>query len=804
MELVEGQTLRGLMLEREGRAVPARRLLEIGAQLADGLAKAHAAGIVHRVLKPENVMVTPDGFVKILDFGLAKLRTEGSGDGQPSFDSAAPTWPESPSPQTAVGAVLGTAGYMSPEQARGRAVDYRSDQFTLGSILYEMATGRQAFRRETPAQTIAAIIEDPPEPLASLNPQLPPPVRWIVERCLAKEPAERYASTLDLARELRGLRDHLGEVPTSPSSPEGGATRGPGRRLAGLASVAVVLGVVVAVATGLAGTAAEWATVRLGLRPVLAERHIAVLPFRAPGASAEDRALADGLADLLTVRMAQLERFQASLWVEPAGSVRQAGVASAERAARALGVSLALTGTVQRVGGRLVLAAALEDARRNRVLRAVTADTPDALVDAAVRMLEVELGPAEEAALRTSASGVVDAAILASQAFGYTPYAEGRSVLERYDQSRSIERSIALFNQALERDPGYALAHAGLGEAYWRLYQNERKTDLVPLAERHCERALAIDDLLSRPWVTLGMIHAGTSREAQALSDFDKARDRDPRSPESYRERGRALQRLGRWDEAEASYLKAIELRPDLWSNHNHLGAFLYARGRLPEAEAAFRRARALAPENVRVLSNLAGVLHARDRLEEAEKVYREALAIQPWPTAAANLAALQFDQKRYADAARTLEQAVSGGTRNYRTWHSFGAARYWAPGQRPAAAEAYRQAAALAEEQRRLDPRDALLAAYLADCYAMLGEPQKARRVAGEAVALAPGDHDVAAVVAGVHEELGDREAALRWLGVALRAGHSAGLIEADPTFEKLRADPRWARLARTHGKGA
>ena len=236
MELVEGHTLRELLQTRESRPFTPRRLLEIGAQIAEGLAKAHAAGIVHRDLKPENVMVTADGFVKVLDFGLAKLRADGSGGQEQWFDSAAPTWPESPSPQTAVGAVLGTAGYMSPEQARGRPVDHRSDQFTLGTILYEMATGRQPFRRETPAQTIAAIIDDTPEPLHLLCPALPSPVRWLIERCLAKEPGERYASTLDLARELRSLREHLPEVASTGSSPPGWRPRAlapppPSRRL---------------------------------------------------------------------------------------------------------------------------------------------------------------------------------------------------------------------------------------------------------------------------------------------------------------------------------------------------------------------------------------------------------------------------------------------------------------------------------------------------------------------------------------------------------------------------------------------
>jgi eukaryotic-like serine/threonine-protein kinase len=206
MELVDGKTLRELVAS--GEPLPTKRLLELGVQVAEGLAKAHSAGIVHRDLKPENVMVSRDGYVKILDFGLAKL-TESTAA---SDASALPTAVAAP---TEPGTVMGTAGYMSPEQASGQPVDYRSDQFSLGAILYEMATGKRAFQKKTGAETLVAIMREEPEPLSQAAPKAPAPVRWIVERCLAKDPEERYASTKDLARDLKNLRDHLTETSAS-------------------------------------------------------------------------------------------------------------------------------------------------------------------------------------------------------------------------------------------------------------------------------------------------------------------------------------------------------------------------------------------------------------------------------------------------------------------------------------------------------------------------------------------------------------------------------------------------------------
>jgi eukaryotic-like serine/threonine-protein kinase len=262
LEKIEGQSLRDVL--RSG-PLPVRRLLALSAQIAEGLAKAHAAGIVHRDLKPDNVMVTGDGFAKILDFGLATL-TLPDPEAEPRGEAA------TISRLTDTGAILGTPGYLSPEQAAGRSADFRADQFALGALIYEMATGERPFRRGSALESLAAVLRDEPVPLRERNAAVPAPLAWIVERCLAKSPDERYAATRDLARDLADLKEHLSDITGAAAAVSAVPPRRSRERLAWACASAAVL---------VAISAASWRVLTGGSRtpaPRLTVERLTQLP----------------------------------------------------------------------------------------------------------------------------------------------------------------------------------------------------------------------------------------------------------------------------------------------------------------------------------------------------------------------------------------------------------------------------------------------------------------------------------------------------------------------------------------------
>ncbi|MBI2836770.1 MAG: protein kinase [Acidobacteria bacterium] len=788
MELVQGQTLREIMSKQ---SLPLRRTLDLGAQIADGLAKAHAAGIVHRDLKPENIMISGDRLAKILDFGLAKFSP-------PPLDTEAETvvkedlsttGDDLSGPKTGPGALVGTVKYMSPEQARGDTIDHRSDQFSLGSLLYEMTTGRNAFDRGNWIETTRAICNEPPVRVREWVPDCPELLVNTINRCLAKDPADRYPSCEELARDLRAVADRL-----EAGGPMVSAKPALGSRVRRFLAVGAALAAVILLAIlspPVRHRVADW----LSLRAVPEEKHIAVLSFAGAGDDPASRAFSEGLVEVLTSKLTELEQFHGSLWVVPASEVRQADIASAAAARRVFGVTIVITGSVLRVNDRIRLTANLVDALSLRQLRAIALDAPvtdvsllqDGVVDQIVQMLALELDP--HARRLMEAGGTTEAG-------AFELYVKGRGYLQHYEDKESLDMAIKVLQQATSLDPRYALAYAALGEAFWRRYELEKSPESVGMAQRSCRRAVELNDLLAPVYVTLGVVHAGTGHPEDARKDFDRALELDPANADAMRELAYAYETLGKNREAEATYLKAIRWRPSYWAGYNQLGVFYLIQARYSEAEAQFRKVIELAPVNVRGYNNLGGLYHLMGRNEEAEAMLKRSLSIMPTADAASSLATVQFFRGRYAEAARTLERAVEIDDGDYRVWRNLGAAYRLAPGQGEKAPAAYRRAAEMAEAELKVNPSDPGLLIRLADCHAVLGDAVAARARAAEALELARGDADMMFRAATVYEMLGDRAKALDLLGKALHAGYSLEEVEHEPDLARLRADPRFATV--------
>ncbi|MFZ3264351.1 MAG: protein kinase, partial [Terriglobales bacterium] len=252
-ELVDGESLRARMLQSGMRV---REAVELATQIAEGIAAAHASGIVHRDLKPENVMVTRDGRVKILDFGLARTMPAAADSGFSKGSNAETMAQATLDYRTVPGMIMGTAAYMSPEQARGLEADYRSDQFSFGLVVYEMLSGKHGFAKGSAVETMAAIVRDEPEPL---DKRVPAPLKWVVERCLEKDPARRYDSSRDLYQQLRTLRDHFSEAFTSGAADGLSLEAAPAREEAKQKGFNLAWAGVAALAALLAGACAWWA-----------------------------------------------------------------------------------------------------------------------------------------------------------------------------------------------------------------------------------------------------------------------------------------------------------------------------------------------------------------------------------------------------------------------------------------------------------------------------------------------------------------------------------------------------------------
>jgi len=769
MELVEGKSLRSFLQD----GIPTiRRTLQIAAQIAEGLAAAHERGIAHRDLKPENIMITKDGFVKILDFGLAKLMPDLLGDDDDTL--------EFKKHETGPGTVLGTVGYMSPEQASGKPADYRADQFSFGAIVYELATGRRAFKRGTAVDTLAAILHDDPEDISRLNPKAPAPLRWIIDRCLAKDPAGRYASTSDLARELETLRDRISETPPAT----GEAALAPARPRTQWQPYLVL-----AAATLAAIFFGAWLlTSRRGLTasPRLPEqKYLAVMPFRDLSGNPAGQLFSEGLAESLSARLARA----AGLQVMPSGnsSVRPVDL---EKIARNLGANLVLRGSVQRSGDRVRVVYTVVNADGSRQLAGDTIsgddssmfDIEDQLATSVMRSLRVGDDPGSSSSPRTGLETAV-AQDRYLQAIGY---------LRRDENEASVDGAINLLKQ-LGNGP---LIEAALGRAYlykYRLTSEKRWADAALAA---CHSAASQGDSVPEVHITMGQLHLKLRQHVEAEAEFRQALALQPQSAEAVLGLAQALEYSGKVAEGEKSYRRAIALRPEWWSAYNGLGALFLTHGRYAEAIPMFQKVIQLTPDNIRAFNNLGVTYQQMGRYDDALAMYAKSAAIRPNSQAYSNQGSCYFYQGQFGKAADSFERATALTPQVYVLWMNLGDAYRWAPGLQSKAPAAYEHAIRLAQEELAVAPRDPVLHMALAASCVKSGRAADALTHMNLSLEIDPSDSGMVYQAAVISNIAGRREEALRMLAKAIKAGYSRADVEHDPELANLRDSEEYRRL--------
>jgi TolB-like protein/tetratricopeptide (TPR) repeat protein len=791
-ELLEGESLR----ERpSGSELPVRKAVETAVQIAQGLAAAHEKGIVHRDLKPANVFITRDGHVKILDFGIAKL--------------APPRAPEERARATTVmeatneGTVLGTVGYMSPEQVRGQVVDHRSDIFSFGCVLYEMLAGRSPFLKATGAETVTAIISEDPAALSGTGRAIAPALQEIVSRCLEKRPEDRFSSAHDLALTLQAESGALIAFPAVHRAAR--RRRVVGLALAGIAVLAVA-GVLV-----------------LKLKPAgpnagaAGPPKIVVLPFENLG-SQEDAYFAAGMTEEITSRLANVQglgvisRTSAVEYSRKGKTVKQIG--------SDLGVDYVLEGSIRwdhgtgresrvRITPQLIRVA--DDThvwadRYERVIADIFAIQSE-VAENAVKAMGVTLLPRERTALKDVSTSDMEA---------YDLYLRGQELYNGGEDRRHVEGALQMLQAAVDRDPRFAQALAWLAQSHIEMYGLNFDGSQARLikAKEAAERAVELRPDLAETHAGLGWyFYKGLFDYARALSEFSAALKIQPNSSDTLFGIGAVLRRQGRWAEAADTMSKALELDPKNARLLLEFGGSCVLAHRYADADHAFERAIAMSPQWAEPYGHKAwlqvqwhgDVAKAQSVLDDAERVAglkddqgyvaRSALQVA--------LARRDYQGALRQLQAKTVRTLIDSHFRYLPIPLLRGEVQMVAS-QHDLARQSFEAARVELEQKVTQDPDGHRLHSSLGIAYAGLGRRVDAVREAKLGCALMPVSKDAWRALyrfedlALAHTMVGQTGEAIAQLDdlLARSGAMTPHVLRLDPRWDPLRSDPRFQAL--------
>lgn len=794
MAFYEGRTL-AERIHLHGN-IPLPEVIDIATQIARGLAEAHSHNIVHRDVKPSNVMLTGNGVVKIVDFGLAHV-TETTA--------------------TLTQGTVGTASYMSPEQSMGKAVDQKSDIWALGVVLAEMLTGKNPFKRETLSATILAILNEPPGSLQGV----PIELQQMVYRALSKDPGKRYQNCAEMLRDLEQARTaivipgatdetlrldkskvtsefrrYVAEASKSAWLPAAQPWRSHLGILAGIVALAVIalasaVFAFYAPARRLLAGRKENTTTTASALPQT--QLLAILPFKVIPGDEKLTALGQGVVESVAAKLGRLSENR-MLEIIPARNLQERGIASLAEARKQCGANLGLAVTLERSGELIRVSYSLLNAQTGSVLGGDSVTVPaadafsveDDVAAGAVKALQLKLQPEEQTALKIH--GTSDPA-------AYNYYLQARGYLLNFTGAENVANAILMLKEALKVDPNFGTAKAALGEAYWRKYWLTKDKHWTTLAKQECDNAVTLGNAGAAGHTCLGLVADGTGQYRDAATEYQRALDLEPGNEAAYVGLALAYEHQGAITEAEQTYQRAVEAHPNSPYSYNSLGTFYLRRDQYDKAVQMFQKVIALAPEGYGAYVNLGDTYNDMGRYSESIEPLRKSISIRPSYAGYVNLGVAYSGLNRFSDEAAAYEEAIKLNPREYVTWGDLAEARYYA-GSKSEAMAAYHKAVGLATEELKVNPRDSGVLSNLANYYSVLGQRDDALFYLQQALQYGHNDKEVLVDAASVYNHLGETGVAVEWLGKAIQAGYPASKIVGIPEFRNLNDNPDYRQL--------